>query len=287
MDVFARKKSLCINGILYDLSEPLIMGILNATPDSFFDGGSYPDPGAITARVGRMIEEGAAIIDVGGVSTRPGADTVSEGEEIRRLSGVMEVVRKSFPDIAVSIDTFRSAVARRMVMDFGAGIINDISAGNLDPGMTETIAELQVSYIAMHMQGTPQTMQADPRYDDVVDDIIRFFAEKTAEMRRMGINDIIIDPGFGFGKTVDHNYTLAGRLEEFGLLGMPIMAGFSRKSMICRLLKVSPEKALAGTMALNAIAVLKGVDILRVHDVGEAHDVVRVAGYLKKMQSRM
>lgn len=287
MDVFARKKSLCINGILYDLSEPLIMGILNATPDSFFDGGSYPDPGAITARVGRMIEEGAAIIDVGGVSTRPGADIVSEGEEIRRLSGVMEVVRKSFPDIAVSIDTFRSAVARRMVMDFGAGIINDISAGNLDPGMTETIAELQVSYIAMHMQGTPQTMQADPRYDDVVDDIIRFFAEKTAEMRRMGINDIIIDPGFGFGKTVDHNYTLAGRLEEFGLLGMPIMAGFSRKSMICRLLKVSPEKALAGTMALNAIAVLKGVDILRVHDVGEAHDVVRVAGYLKKMQSRM
>jgi dihydropteroate synthase len=279
-----RKKTLNIGGVLYDLSRPLIMGILNVTPDSFFDGGRYRDAGKIIERVRQMHDEGADIIDIGGVSTRPGAGEVSENDEMRRLSGVMELIRTSFPDLVISIDTYRSAVARRMVAEFGAGIINDVSSGSFDKKMLDTIADLRVPYIAMHMQGEPGTMQIAPGYEDVVNDIIRFFAEKTLKMRRIGIADIIIDPGFGFGKTVDHNYMLAGRLEEFGMLEMPVMAGFSRKSMICRLLKVNPEKALAGTIALNAIAVLKGIDILRVHDVREAKDAAMVAGYLRMMQ---
>jgi dihydropteroate synthase len=285
MDILNKKKSLCIRGILYDLSRPLIMGILNATPDSFFDGGRYPDAGGIAARINQMRLEGADIIDVGGVSTRPGADDVPEREEIRRLSLVMEVIRAEYPDIIVSIDTCRPEVARIMTAEYGAGIINDISSGSAGYKMFETIARLQVPYVAMHMQGTPQTMQLDPQYGDVVNDIIRFFAEKTRIMRSMGIADIIIDPGFGFGKTVDHNYTLAGRLEEFSLLDMPLLAGFSRKSMICRLLSVNPEKALTGTIALNAIAILKGVDILRVHDVREARETIQVVQHLKKMQA--
>ena len=282
MEVFTRKKSLCIHGILYDLSKPLVMGILNATPDSFYDGGRYPDAGAVIERAGQMVEEGADIIDVGGVSTRPGAVPVSEVDETRRLSWVMELVRDKYPELIISIDTFRSAVARKMVRDYGAGIINDVSSGSMDKGMAETIAGLKVPYIAMHMQGTPQTMQTDPRYDDPVDDILRYFAARTRELRNMGIADIIIDPGFGFGKTLDQNYILAGRLEEFGLLGMPVMAGFSRKSMICRLLRVNPAKALTGTIVLNAIAILKGVDILRVHDVREAVETITVVEQLKK-----
>jgi dihydropteroate synthase len=282
MDPFTRKKSLCISGVLHDLSKPLVMGILNATPDSFYDGGRFPDKGSVIQRIGQMIEEGASIIDVGGVSSRPGATPVSEDEETSRLSRVMDLVRINFPDIIVSIDTFRSAVARKMVRDYGAGIINDISSGTLDKKMFDTIAGLGVPYVAMHMQGTPLTMQDDPRYGDPVDDIIRFFADKTAVMRERGIHDIIIDPGFGFGKTVDHNYILAARLEEFGMLGLPVMAGFSRKSMICRVLRVNPDKALTGTIALNAIAIMKGVDILRVHDVREAVETIMIVEHLKK-----
>jgi dihydropteroate synthase len=284
MDILGKKKSLCIRGVLYDLSEPLIMGILNISPDSFFDGGKYFDKNRMIARIRQMRDEGADIIDAGGVSTRPGADDVSESEEMRRLSPVMEIICDLFPELVISIDTTRSSVARKMVGEYGAAMINDISAGSSDKKMLDTIADLKVPYVAMHMQGTPRTMQLNPRYDDVVNDIIRFFAEKIREMRSRGIADIVIDPGFGFGKTVDHNYILAGRLEEFSMLGMPVLAGFSRKSMICRLLKVNPEKALAGTIALNAIAILKGVDILRVHDVSEARDTIRVAGKLKAMQ---
>ncbi len=282
MEVFTKKKSLCINGVLYDLSKPLVMGILNATPDSFYDGGRYPDAGSVIERVGQMVEEGACIIDVGGVSTRPGAVPVSEEEETRRLSWVMELVREKFPELIVSIDTFRSAVARKMVRDYGAGIINDVSSGSMDRKMAETIAGLNVPYIAMHMQGTPQNMQTAPQYDDPVNDILRYFAARTRELRNMGVADIIIDPGFGFGKTLDHNYILASRLEEFGMLGMPVMAGFSRKSMVCRLLRVNPAKALTGTIALNAIALLKGADILRVHDVREAVETITVVEQLKK-----
>lgn len=281
MDVFSKKKSLCIRGVLYDLSEPLIMGIFNVSPDSFFDGGKYPDKNKMVARISQMRDDGADIIDVGGVSNRPGAVNVSESDEMRRLSPVMEMIRDFFPDSVISIDTTRSSVARKMVSEYGVAIINDISSGNSDKKMLDTVADLKVPYIAMHMQGTPRTMQMDPWYDDVVNDIIRFFAEKIRVMRSRGIADIIIDPGFGFGKTVDHNYIIASRLEEFGMLDIPVLAGFSRKSMICRLLKVNPEKALTGTIALNAVGILKGVDILRVHDVSEARDTIRVISHLK------
>jgi dihydropteroate synthase len=283
MDVLSKKKSLCIRGVLYDLSEPLIMGILNVSTDSFFDGGKYSDKDKLVARIRQMRDDGADIIDVGGVSTRPGAGNVSESDEMRRLLPVMEMIRDFFPDSVISIDTTRSSVARKMVSEYGAAMINDISSGNSDKKMLDTLADLKVPYIAMHMQGTPRTMQLDPRYDDVVNDIIRFFAEKIRVMRSRGIADIIADPGFGFGKTVDHNYIIASRLEEFGILDIPVLAGFSRKSMICRLLKVNPEKALTGTIVLNAVAVLKGVDILRVHDVSEARDTIRVISKLKKM----
>ncbi len=281
MDVHDRKRSLCIKGVLYDLSRPLVMGIFNYTPDSFFDGGCHYDEKAIISRIGEMIKEGADIIDIGGVSTRPGAGDVPHEEEIRRLCFVMDVLRHHYPEVIVSVDTYRSAVARRMVEEYDVAIINDISCGSFDKKMLETVADLQVPYVAMHMQGTPQTMQEKPLYDDVVNDIIRFFAEKIKIMHGMGINDIIVDPGFGFGKTLDHNYILAARLEEFEMLGMPLLAGISRKSLICRLLKVNPEKALAGTIALNAIAIMKGVDIIRVHDVKEAKDTVSVVQYLK------
>ncbi len=282
MEIFARKKSLRIKGKLFDLSEPVVMGILNVTPDSFYDGGRFSGADEVVSRVGQMRDEGADIIDVGAVSTRPGAGTVPETEEQHRLSWVMEAILKEFPDAIISVDTVRSAVARNMVENYGVAIINDISAGSFDRNMLNTIAELQVPYVAMHMQGTPETMQLDPKYDDVVNDILKFFAGKIRIMRSMGIGDIIIDPGFGFGKTVDHNYILAANLEEFSMLGLPVLAGFSRKSMICKLLRVNPPGALAGTIALNAIAVFKGADILRVHDVREAKDTIRVLEYLKK-----
>ncbi len=273
---FHKKRTLCIRGSLYDLAEPLVMGILNYTPDSFYDGGRHPDPSAAVQHVGQMIEDGAGIIDFGAVSTRPGAGGVSEDEEIRRLSAVLGIVRDKFPDLIISVDTYRAGVAKKMVSEFGADMINDVSSGDMDERMHETIAELQVPYVAMHMQGTPQTMQSAPRYKDVVNDIIGYFAEKVHEMRGLGIRDIIIDPGFGFGKTLEHNYTLAGRLDEFSILELPLLVGFSRKSMICKTLKVNPDKALPGTIALNAAALLKGADIFRVHDVREARDTIKV-----------
>jgi dihydropteroate synthase len=282
MEIFKKKRSLCIRGVIYDLAQPLVMGILNYTPDSFYDGGKYSDTPAVLSRVGRMIEEGADIIDVGAVSTRPGSVQVSEDEEIGRLSGILGIIREKFPDIIVSVDTYRSGVAKRMTREFGADMINDISSGTLDPGMLETVAELQVPYIAMHMQGRPQTMQEDPRYDDVINDIIRYFANRVRIMRSMGIRDIIIDPGFGFGKNLEHNYALAAGLEYFNMLELPLLAGFSRKSMICRLLKVSPEDAMTGTIVLNTVALMKGADILRVHDVKEAKQAVRIVGKLMK-----
>jgi len=276
MDIFCKKRTIRIDGALYDLSEPRIMGILNYTPDSFYDGGRYPDSAAVIDRVEKMIEDGADFIDTGAVSTRPGAARVSEKEEIRRLSGVLGIIRSRFPDLIISVDTFRSEVAKKAVREFGAGMINDISSGVMDDRMLETIAELQVPYVAMHMQGTPQTMQENPEYGDVVNDVIRYFAGRVRMMRHLGINDIIVDPGFGFGKTLEHNYILAGRLEEFGMLDLPVLVGFSRKSMIYKTLGAGPAEALAGTVALNAVALIKGANILRVHDVREARDTIRV-----------
>ena len=283
MDVFFKKQTIRIHGVLYDLSEPRVMGILNYTPDSFYDGGRYPDSTSVIDRVEKMVEDGADFIDVGAVSTRPGASQVSEKEEISRLSSVLGIIRSIFPDVIISVDTFRSEVAKKAVKEFGAGMINDISSGNMDNKMLETIAELQVPYVAMHMQGTPQTMQENPEYGDVVNDVIRFFAERVSMMRQYGINDVIIDPGFGFGKTLEHNYILAGRLEELGMLDLPVLVGFSRKSMIYNELGVSPAEALAGTVALNAVAIIKGANILRVHDVREARDTIRVVSRLRKL----
>ncbi len=283
MDVFFKKRTILIHGVLYDLSEPRVMGILNYTPDSFYDGSRYPDSASVIDRVEKMIEDGADFIDVGAVSTRPGASQVSEKEEISRLAGVLGIIRSGFPDVIISVDTFRSEVAKIAVKEFGAGMINDISSGSIDNKMLETISELQVPYVAMHMQGTPQTMQENPEYGDVVNDVIRFFAERVSMMRQYGINDVIIDPGFGFGKTLEHNYTLAGRLEEFGMLDLPVLVGFSRKSMIYKPLGAGPEEALAGTVALNAVALIKGANILRVHDVSEARDTIRVVSRLRNL----
>lgn len=277
MDVFFKKRSLNIRGVLYDLTQPLVMGILNYTPDSFFDGGRYSNPAAILDRIAEMITEGADIIDVGAVSTRPGSVQVSEEEEIRRLTTVMEIIRGNYPEVIISLDTYRAGVLKVISGRFGVDIVNDVSSGNFDKEMIPVAAGLQIPYVAMHMQGTPQTMQQDPRYGDVLNDVLKFFSEKIAYLKEMGIRDIIIDPGFGFGKDLDHNYELARSLEAFNMLEMPVLAGFSRKSMVCRLLKVNPENALTGTIALNTIAVIKGADILRVHDVREAKEAIKIA----------
>lgn len=282
MDLFHKKRTICIRGALCDLSEPRVMGILNFTPDSFYDGGRYRDKESILSHVGKMVDDGVHFIDVGAVSTRPGAATVTEIEEMRRLSEVLGVIRDKFPDVILSVDTWRSGVAYMVVREFGVDMINDISSGDMDKRMHEAIAELQVPYIAMHMQGTPATMQKDPRYGDVVNEIIGYFAAKLTKLRSLGVKDIIIDPGFGFGKTQEHNYILAGRLEEFGILDLPILVGFSRKSMIYKNLGVPPDKALAGTISLNAAALLKGADILRVHDVREAMDTIKVIKKLRE-----
>ena len=261
-------------GHLLDLSEPVVMGILNTTPDSFFDGGRFVDEEAVVARVRKMLAEGAVVIDVGGVSTRPGAAEVSEREELQRVIPVVASVKKHFPDAVVSIDTWRSKVAQEAV-GAGAAIVNDISAGRFDPRLFETVAALDVPYILMHMQGTPQTMQQNPRYENVVNEVLDFFIEKLEKLRRLGIKDIVLDPGFGFGKTVEHNFHLLKNLAVFEhVLNLPVLAGISRKSMICKVLKVNPEHALNGTTALHVEALRQGARILRVHDVKEAAEVI-------------
>lgn len=283
MELSEGKRSICIKGRLMDLSVPVVMGILNYTPDSFYDGGRYMDEAAVVERTAAMISEGAAIIDVGAVSSRPGAREVAAREEISRLSLAIGAIRKEFPYIPVSVDTWRAEIAEIMVRDFGADMINDVSSGLMDPKMPETAGKLNVPYIAMHMPGTPATMQDNPVYDDVVNDIILFFADRIKLMRSAGIGDIIIDPGIGFGKTIEHNYEIAARLGEFLMLDLPVMVGFSRKSMIYKSLGCGPEDALAGTVALNTVAVMKGASILRVHDVKEARDAIEVAIRLKRI----
>lgn len=261
-------------GRLLDLSEPVVMGILNATPDSFFDGGRFVDEKAVVARVRKMLAEGAVVIDVGGVSTRPGAAEVSQQEELHRVMPVVESIKKHFPDAVVSIDTWRSKVAQEAV-GAGAAIVNDISAGRFDPGLFETVAALDVPYILMHMQGAPKTMQQNPHYENVVNEVLDFFIEKLEKLRRLGIKDIVLDPGFGFGKTVEHNFHLLKNLAVFEhVLDLPVLAGISRKSMICKVLKVNPEHALNGTTALHVEALRQGARILRVHDVKEAVEVI-------------
>ena len=262
-----------------DISKPVVMGILNLTPDSFFDGGKFPDISARISHVDKMIRDGASIIDLGAVSTRPMAPSVSEEVEMERIIPTLQTLRREFPDCIFSVDTFRRNVARAAVAN-GAGMINDIYGGRFEQGMFETIASLNVPYILMHMKGTPETMQDDPSYSDVVAEVLYFFEQQLVQCREKGIHQVIVDPGFGFGKNVGHNFTLLSRLDEFKSLGVPILAGLSRKSMINRILQISPEDALNGTTVLNTIALLKGVDILRVHDVKEAMEAIRLVKML-------
>jgi dihydropteroate synthase len=266
-------------GTLVDLSSPKVMGVLNITPDSFFDGGKYQDKTAILSQAEKILTEGATFIDVGAYSSRPGAAHVSEEEELKRIVPAVELILKEFPKTFLSIDTFRSKVAKETV-DAGAALINDISGGNLDAEMFETIAKLQVPYILMHMQGTPQTMQNNPRYENVTTDLIKFFSEKIYDLKQLKVNDIILDVGFGFGKTMEHNYQLLRDLQLLQNLKVPVLAGVSRKSMLYKLLDITPQEALNATTSANTIALMNGANILRVHDVKEAVECVKIVGML-------
>ncbi|MBI5914161.1 MAG: dihydropteroate synthase [Bacteroidetes bacterium] len=269
------KQTINCQGRLLDLSRPIVMGILNVTPDSFFDGGRHTTADAVLKQVEKMCSEGAAIIDVGGMSSRPGAALISEAEELQRVLPVVELVSRNFPEVPVSIDTFRATVAEQGVAA-GASIVNDISAGRFDEKMYETVASLGVPYVLMHMQGEPGTMQKAPFYENVVQEVLDFFIGELGKLRALGVKDVLLDPGFGFGKSVGHNFQLLKNLHVFRMTELPIVAGISRKSMICKVLGVNPDKALNGTTALHMVALQQGARILRAHDVGEAMEVIRL-----------
>ena len=262
-------------GTLIDLSSPKVMGILNITPDSFYDGGKYKNESEIVKQTQKMLSEGATFIDVGAYSSRPGAKHISEDQELQRIVPVIELLVKEFPEIIISVDTFRSKVAEETIT-IGASIINDISGGNMDVNMFETIADLQVPYIIMHMLGTPQNMQKNPVYNNVTREIISFFAEKIFKLHQLKVNDILIDVGFGFGKTIEHNFELLKNLSLFKSLDAPILAGISRKSMLYKTLNTSAKEALNATTSANTIALLNGASILRVHDVKEAVETIKI-----------
>lgn len=266
-------------GTLIDLSTPKVMGIVNVTPDSFFDGGKLTNSDEIVSQVEKMLQDGATFIDLGGYSSKPGAEFVSEEDELNRVIPIVKLLIEKFPDILLSIDTFRSEVAKQAVEN-GAVIINDISAGLLDEKMLETVAKLQVPYIMMHMKGTPQTMQSLANYEDLLKEMNFYFSERIAKARSFGLNDIIIDPGFGFAKTIENNYELLQNLELLQFHELPVLAGISRKSMIYRTLETSPEDALNGTTFLHAFCLQKGANILRVHDVKEALECVKLISRL-------
>ncbi len=265
-----------IRGVLFDLSIPRVMGIVNVTPDSFYDRSRTFTEGEIAQKVDSMVSEGADIIDVGGYSSRPRATEISVEEEISRISMALELIRKRFDNIIISVDTFRSEVAKVAVNDYGVDMINDISGGEMDKRMFGFVAAANIPYIMMHMQGTPANMQDSPLYDNVVSDIVGWFSQRLEKLTDMGVKDIIIDPGFGFGKSIEHNYEMLHDLDEFGLFGLPVMVGLSRKSMIWKELGIDPGNSLAGTITLNTIALMKGASILRVHDVREAVQSVKL-----------
>lgn len=275
--------SLNLGGELVSLSRPLVMGILNVTPDSFYAESRTPAPEQIEARVRQIVDEGADIIDIGAYSSRAQADDIAPDEEMRRLASGLEIIRKLYPQAHVSVDTFRADVASRCVREYGVQMVNDISGGELDPRMFETVAELKVPYILMHMKGTPQTMMQQTHYDHLIAEMLYYFAERIARLESLGVNDIIIDPGFGFSKTLDDNYRLMNRLDEFARMGRPLLVGISRKSMIYKLLGTSPDESLNGTTVLNTLALLGGAHILRVHDVKEAVETVKIVS--KTLQS--
>lgn len=269
-------KYINVNGTLLDLSTPCVMGILNVTPDSFYAGSRMQTEVEIARRVEQIVTEGAGIIDIGAYSSRPNADNVSAREEMERLRTGLSVLRRVKPDAVVSVDTFRADVARMCVEEYGVAIINDIAAGEMDEEMFRTVAELNVPYIMMHMQGTPQNMQQHPHYDNLLKEVFQYFARKVQQLRDLGVKDIILDPGFGFGKTLEHNYELLNHLEEFRIFELPLLVGVSRKSMIYRLLGTTPQESLNGTTVIDTICLLKGADILRVHDVKEAVETIRI-----------
>lgn len=273
---FMNHKSLNIKGVIMSLNDPVIMGILNITPDSFFSGSRKETEKEIDERIQTILSEGGTIIDLGGYSSRPDAAPVEEAEEMRRLETALGLIQRHYPETIISIDTFRSNIARRCVEDYGAAIINDISGGSLDKEMFTTVANLRVPYILMHMRGTPQNMQQQTEYNDLIGEILIYFASRVRELHLLGVNDIIIDPGFGFSKTLDQNYQLMKHMGKFTLLDLPLLVGISRKSMIYKLLDISPEESLNGTSILNTIALLNGANILRVHDVKAAAEAVRI-----------
>lgn len=266
-------------GTLVDLSVPKVMGILNCTPDSFFDGGSYKNESDFLKQAEKLLADGADFIDIGAYSSKPNADFVSEEEEVARMVPVVELVLKHFPDTLISVDTFRAAVAKAAI-ESGAAVVNDIAAGMLDDKMLETVGKLKVPYIMMHMRGTPQTMVKLTQYDDIVQEMLRYFGERIDAARHFGIDDIIVDPGFGFAKTLAQNYEVLNKMELFQMTGLPILAGISRKSMIYKLLGTTPQEALNGTTVLNTLALSKGATILRVHDIKEAVETVKIYNQL-------
>lgn len=277
-----QSKYINVNGLLLDLSTPCVMGILNVTPDSFYAGSRTQTEAEITRRVEQIITEGAAIIDIGAYSSRPNAENISSQEEMDRLRTGLEILRKTHPQAIISVDTFRADVARMCVEEYGVAMINDIAAGEMDKDMFRTVADLKVPYIMMHMQGTPQNMQQQPHYDNLLKEVFQYFACKVQQLRDLGVKDIILDPGFGFGKTVAHNYELLAHLEDFRIFELPLLVGVSRKSMIYRLLGTTPQEALNGTTVLDTICLLKGANILRVHDVREAVETVKIVEAMQR-----
>jgi len=270
-----------VGGWLLDLSVPKVMGIINVTPDSFYSGSRLNRDDEIVAAAEQMIKDGVDIIDIGGSSSRPGASETPVGEEEKRVLPAVKLIRKEFPNAIISVDTCRASIAEKAVVEYGAHIVNDISGGEADAEMFEVISKIKVPYILMHTQGCSKTMQNNPVYNDVVSDILKYFSKKIFKLRSMGVNDIIIDPGFGFGKSVDHNFELLRKLEDFAIAGLPLLVGLSRKSVIWKTLNIAPEEALAGTVALNTVALIKGADIIRVHDVKEAVQTVRLVCGIK------
>jgi dihydropteroate synthase len=276
-----RKNTINLNGRLIDFSKPVVMGILNVTPDSFFDGGKYKTEKKVVRRAEEILEQGGTIIDIGAVSTQPNSEGISTKDEIKRLLPAVKAVRKAFPEAFISIDTYRSWVALKVIEDCGPCIVNDVSGGNFDVHMFDTIGKLGVPYILMHMQGTPIKMQENPVYEDIIRDISMFFTDRVKKLNKAGVKDVIIDPGFGFGKTLEHNYELLNRLDSFKVFQLPVMVGVSRKSMIYKLLGAKPDDALNGTSVVNTLALMGGADILRVHDVREATEAVRIMNMVR------
>jgi len=279
---FYRKKStLNLNGHLIDLSSPLVMGILNITPDSFYDGGYYTSDLRILKRAAQIVEEGGCFIDIGGMSTRPGAVEISPEEEMGRLLPALKTVKKEFPDISLSVDTYRSEVVRQVYNEIGDFVVNDVSGGTFDNLMFERVAGLNLPYILMHTSGKSDTMQKNPFYSDVVREVILFLSAQVQKLKQLGVCDIWIDPGFGFGKSAAHNYELLNRLDAFRIFELPVLVGLSRKAMIWKELNGTPDQSLNGTTVLNTLALMGGCDILRVHDVKEAIEAIKLVGNIK------